>query len=364
MEIGKYFASIRDFRVQGRCLHELGDILGLVLCGTLADCDDFSEIEDYGQDNIDFLQQSFGFVFPNGIASEDTLDRVVRHLDSQALEACFKECLTGLCLQGKLLSIDGKELRGTLPAGKKHALVQMVNVWAHDFGVSFAQAQVGQKSNEITAIPALLDQVDCQGSIVSIDAIGCQKAIAAKIRDKQADYLIALKANQGALYEQVRDLMEARKDGLPRCHTLDKGHGRGEERQVYVAQDIRWIDEAENWPGLKSLVMVERERHLPTGKVQKQVQYYISSLTGASPDEFAAYVRGHWGIENGLHWQLDFTFREDHSRTRKDSGPANLHLIRKWALYLLQRNQANISIKRKRKKASRNKDYLLKILTG
>lgn len=190
--------------------------------------------------------------------------------------------------------------------------------------------------------------------MVSIDAIGCQKTIAAKIKDN----LIALKANQGAWYEQVRDLMQARKNGLPRYHTLDQGHGRGEERQVYVSQDIRWVDEAENWPGLKSLVMVERQRYLPTGKVQQQIPYYISSLTQTTPKEFAAYIRGHWGIENGLPWQLDFTFREDHSRTRKDSGPANLHLIRKWALYLLQKDGAKISIKRKRKKASRNKDYL------
>jgi len=361
MELGKHFSSIEDFRVQGRCLHKLGDILGLVLCGTLCDCDDFSEIADYGHDNFNMLREELGFEFANGIPSEDTLERVIRHLDSGQLAACFQSSLEDISLQGRHISLDGKELRGTVPAGKKHALVQMVNVWVDELSVSFGQLQVKEKSNEITAIPQLLDTVDCRGSVVSIDAIGCQKEIAGKIIGKQADYVIALKANQGCLYEQVAAFMQRCKETLPLFHSLDKGHGRGEQRRVYVAQDIALVDEADNWPGLRSLLLVERERITAQGKVQRQQQYYVSSLAQASPEACSAYVRGHWGIENGLHWQLDFTFAEDACRVRRDSGPANLHLIRKWALYLLKKDPEKISIKRKRKKASRSSLYLVQI---
>lgn len=361
MELSQHFSSIADFRVQGRCLHQLSDILGLVLCGTLCDCDDFSEIADYGQDNLDMLRAELGFAFVNGIPSEDTLERVIRHLDSSQLAACFQGCLEALSLQGRHIRLDGKELRGTIPSGKKHALVQMVNVWVDELAVSFGQMQVEEKSNEITAIPQLLDTVDCRGSVVSIDAMGCQKDIAGKIVDQQADYVIALKTNQGSLYEQVADFLQKRKEALPVFHSLDKGHGRGEQRRVYLAQDIALVDEAANWPSLHSLLLVERERITAQGKVQSQQQYYISSLIGASPETCSAYVRGHWGIENGLHWQLDFTFREDACRVRRDSGPANLHLIRKWALYLLRKDPAKISLKRKRKKASRSSQYLVQI---
>jgi predicted transposase YbfD/YdcC len=293
MNLPERFSSIEDFRVQGRCLHQLGDILGLVLCGTLSDCDDFSEIEDYGHDNLELLRQELGLELANGVPSQDTLERVIRHLDSGQLEACFKACLEGLSLQGRHLRLDGKELRGTVPAGRKHALVQMVNVWVDELSVSFGQLQVEQKSNEITAIPALLDTVDCQGSVVSIDAIGCQREIAGKIVDKQADYVIALKANQGGLYEQVADFMEKRKESLPLFQSLDKDHGRGERRRVYLAQDIGLVDEAGKWPGLRSLLLVERERITALGKVQSQRQFYISSLAGASPQACSAYVRGH-----------------------------------------------------------------------
>ena len=346
MEIPAYFSEVADFRVEGRCLHRLGDILGLVLCGGLADCDDFSEIEDYGQDNLDFLREELGFSFPHGIPSEDTLDRVLRYLAGDELEECFKGCLQDIVLKGKHLCIDGKELRGTIPSGKKHALVQMVNVWIDEASISFGQQQVEKKSNEIVAIPELLDTMDCQGSVVTIDAIAAQKDIVAKIVDKQADYVIALKANQGTLYEQVEAFMERNQSVLPIYETLDKGHNRGEQRKVYVAHSIALVDEAQHWEKLRSLVMVERIRHTEKGR-KRQVQYYISSLQ-TTAEQMAHYIRGHWAIENKLHWQLDFTFREDDCRVRKDQGPANLHLMRKWALHLLKKDPQKISIKRKR----------------
>lgn len=363
MQISTYFTEVQDFRVPGRCLHQLSDILGLVLCGTLADCDDFSEIEDFGNDNVGFLKEALGFDFANGIPSEDTLDRVIRYLSSDQLEACFKACLQDIALKGKHLRIDGKELRGTIPSGKKHALVQMVNVWVDELSVSFGQYQVDTKSNEIVAIPKLLDTVDCQGSVITVDAIGAQKVIVDKIREKQADYVIALKANQGGLYEQVAGFMEKNISQLPMHPTIDKGHGRGEQRKVYVAQNIALVDEAEHWTDLRSLAMIERIRYTSEGTAKRQVQYYISSLE-PSAEQMAQYVRGHWAIENKLHWQLDFTFREDDSRVRRSNGPANLHLIRKWALHLLKKDPQKISIKRKRKKVARSNDFLKDILTS
>ncbi len=242
---------MRDYRVKGRCLHRLGDMLGLVLCGSLADCDDFSQIEDYGKDNIDFLRTELGFSFVNGIPSEDTLNRLVRRLKAEELASCLKDCLQEFSLSGKHISIDGKELRGTIPTGKKHALVQMVNLWVDELRLSFGQLQVDKKSNEITVIPQLLDLVDCTGSVISIDAIACQKAIVEKIREKQADYVIALKTNQGVLYQQVTDFMEKRKQLLPGYTWLDKGHNRGEERKMYVATQIALVDQASQWQDLK-----------------------------------------------------------------------------------------------------------------
>ena len=359
MSIKQLLSRVKDFRVEGRCLHVLEDILGLVLCGVIADCDDFDQITDYGKDNIEFLRKELGLSFTNGIPSSDTLNRVLRYLDSCNLEECFKQCLAHLSLVGKQVCIDGKELRGTIPQGKKHALVRMVNVWVEEYSLSFGQLAVEEKSNEITAIPALLDTIDCTGGIISIDAIGCQQEIVEKIRDKQAHYLIALKANQGALYEQVADFMQRNKPSLAFHQQMDKAHGRGEERRVAIASSIDLVEAREKWTDLNTLVMVERKRIL-AGKEQRQTFFYISSLLETDPQLYSQYVRGHWAIENGLHWQLDVTFNEDAAQLRKDKGPINLHLIRKWSLHLLNKEPAAISIKRKRKKA--NRDFLLAVL--
>lgn len=359
MNITGYFDEVKDFRVVGRCSHLLSDILGLVLIGSLADCNDYSEIADYGNDNEEELKAKLGFIFPEGIPSEDTLDRVIRHLNSASLEVSFKSCLEDLSLIGRHICIDGKALRGTIPKGKQKALVQMVNVWVDELGLSFGQAQIEKKSNEIVAIPQLLDQIDCEGSVITIDAIACQKEIVKKIIGKKADYIIALKANQKNLYEAVVNFMESRLDSCDQHKSVDIGHGRGEERRVYSTNKIDLIDQLDEWKRVQSIVMIERTRYLADGKKEYKRQYFISSLSDASAEQFGEYLRGHWAIENRLHWQLDFTFREDASRVRKDKGPANLHFIRKWVLFLLKKNPEKISIKRKRKKAGRSIDYII-----
>lgn len=363
MNLEKQFEGVRDFRVAGRCLHKLSDVLLLVLCGILADCSDFSEIYDYGKDKEDFFRRDLGLELANGIPSEDTLWRVMRHLKSSGLEKVLLSCCRELVrdLSGKQLCIDGKELRGTVPAGGKHALVQQVSAWLEEGKLCFGQVAVEEKSNEITAIPALLDSIECKGAVVTIDAMGCRKEIVSRIVGKEAHYLIALKKNNSTLYEQVSEWLVERKAQLPGLVQFDKGHGRGEERSVYVCQELEFLEATREWDGLRSVVLVETRR-LEKEKEQTSRRFYISSLWGKAPEAYAALVRGHWAIENGLHWQLDVSFGEDGSQVKKDQGPENFSIARKLALFLLSKNEVKMSIKRKRKKAAREDEFLLHIL--
>jgi len=356
-----YFTKVQDFRVQGRCLHYLWDILGLVLCGVLSDCNDFVEIRDYGKDNIEFLKKELGFDLPHGIPSEDTLERIFKHLNPTELEKAYNELLSDISLKNKQISIDGKELRSCIPKGKKHSLVQMVNVWVSDYQLSFGQKKIEEKSNEITAIPKLLDKLDCKDSIISIDAIACQKEIVAKIVDKQADYVIALKKNQKVLYQQAEQELLRQKSQLPYYVSRDLGHGRAEKRTIYVLENLSFIDSLEEWENVNSIILVERLTQRD-GKEIRNNSLFISSLKENSPEKIGKYIRNHWSIENQLHWHLDVTFGEDNSRIRKENAIVNLHLIRKWSLALLKKNDQKISIKRKRKKAARSNHFLKDIL--
>lgn len=357
MVLSEYFSGVQDFRVKGRCLHLLSDILALVLCGVLADCDNFTEISDYGEDNLDFLQKELDFKFLCGIPSEDTLERVFRYLCPQELSKSYNLLLKDISLAKKQLIIDGKELRSTIPKGKKHSLVQMVNVWVDEHNLSFGQQKVAKKSNEITAIPELLKLIDCKDSIITIDAIACQKEIISQIREQEADYIITLKKNQKGLYEELMAEMERQKETLEVAISRDKGHGRAELRKVYVSENLTFMEQTENWRDLNSVILVERSRW-EQGKETHTKTLYISSLKGESPKQMGHFIRNHWAIENRLHWQLDVSFREDASHSRQENASINLHLFRKWAMFLLKKNPEKISIKRKRKKAARSNKYL------
>lgn len=361
MNIPDYFNKAEDYRLIGRCWHKLSEILGLVLVGLLADCDDFLEITDYCESNIDYMRSDLGFILPNGIPSEDTLERVFKHLKTEEIESCFRGCLGAMVLSGKQLNIDGKELRNTIPKGKKHALVRMVNVWVCEDGLSFGQLKVEKKSNEIVAIPEILKAIDCKGSVISIDAIGCQKEIVSILREKEADYVIGLKRNQGELYDQARDFMTRNKEKLPSTTLVEKDHGRGEIRKVYVADKIDLIDERDNWKDLKSVIMIERTRIIGE-ETQVSTGFYISSLENQTPSKMADYVRKHWSIENKLHWHLDVTFKEDNSKVKNQKAVVNLHQMRKWALFLLSKDKTPMSMKRKRKKAHRDNSYLMDVI--
>ena len=356
-----YFSMVTDFRVLGRCLHNLCDILGLVLCGVLADCDSFVDICDYGRDNEDFLKNELGFQFINGIPSEDTLERVFKRLEISELESAYRHIAADISLALRQITIDGKELRSCIPQGKKHSLVQLVNVWVSDLQLSFGQYRIEKKSNEIKAIPEVLKLIDCKDSVVSIDAIGCQKHIVSDIIAKEADYLIALKKNQKVLYEQVEAEILRRLNDLPVASQWNIDHGRREERKVYVLEDLRFIDETKDWKGLNSVILVER-KIWKNNTLNSSKKLYISSLKNTQPQKMGDYIRNHWAIENELHWQLDVTFREDDSRVKQENAAINLHIIRKWALFLLKKESSKISLKRKRKKAARNNQFLKTIL--
>lgn len=356
------FFEVDDPRQEGKCFHQLSDIIMLVLCGYLADCEGFEEVYDYAIDKELVLREFLDL--PCGIPSHDTLNRVFRLLDPTQLEGLLTEWgkqIVGI-LKDKHLIVDGKQLRGTLEAGHKQASVQIVSLWAEGERLCLAQGQVGRKTNEIKAIPALLQPIAIAGSVISIDAIGCQRTITELIVEKKADYVIGLKANQEELYQQVVDHFRRVRPSLIGATSCNLDHGRAEKRVVLVSQQLNLLDAAEGWAGLKSVVCVESSRWL-NDKEQHDKRYYITSLANCSAARMGQYIRRHWSIENEQHWHLDVTFGEDQCQVRKDNAPRNLSTVRKLALALISREPTKMSLKRKRKKAARDDNYLFKLLS-
>ena len=361
MDVAEFFFEVDDPRKDGSCFHVLSDIIMIVLCGYLADCEGFVEVHDYALDKHKLLHELLQL--PAGIPSHDTINRVFRRLDPIQLEGAL--CRWGQQIvklfKGKHLAIDGKQLRGTTPKGKKQANTQLVTVWAEAHRLCLAQEQVAAKTNEIIAIPNLLQPLDIEGSVVTIDAIGCQKEIVELIVEKQADYIIGLKANQGTLYEQIADCFQRQQPTLQAFVSRDLGHGRAEKRTVWVSQDLRLVDAAEDWAGLRSVVRVDSQRWRGD-QLQQASRYYISSLVAPTPQQVGKLIRRHWSIENEQHWHLDITFDEDGCQVRSDHAPRNLSTIRKLALGLITQEPSQMSLKRKRKKAARDDEYLKTLL--
>lgn len=365
MELTKHFEKVTDFRVKGRCLHELVEILVLILLGTLCDCDDFLEIRDWGKDKIDFLRTDLGLSYTNGIPSEDTLERVLKHLLPSELEKSMRSCALDIMghLSGKQFCVDGKEHRGTIPSGQKHALIRTVSVWIAEEKLCFGQKQIDTKSNEKVAIPALLETLDIKGGILTIDAIACHQNIVNLIVEKGADYLIALKKNQGVLFEQVHDRMMNIKPQLPYYEQINKEHGRVEKRRVYILQNLELLEATKDWAKLCTIVMIESTR-ITKQKESFETRFYISSLADKQPQRYLDVSRQHWSVENDLHWHLDLTFNEDSSRIRTGNAPQNMNIVRKLALFILNKNQDKMSLKRKRKKAARDNEFLINLLSN
>lgn len=360
MEWKKFFEEVPDFRLNRRKLHKLGDILMLSLCAVLSGAEDFEDMENYGKQKEDFLRQFLEL--PNGIPSHDTINRVYNRLDkdkfAESLHRWSREILD--FMEYYQLNIDGKVLRGTGQAGKKHAGICLVSAWAEEQRLVLGQKRTEEKSNEKTAIPELLEELDLQGALVSIDAIACSVKTAEIIIRKGGNYLLSLKKNQKHLFEQVSEYMQKQKKVLPQDEWQDFGSGRIEKRVCYVCDKLDLLDDLANWPEIKQVIMVEASRE-KDGKLQKQTRFYLSSLsTDASTSN--KLVRNHWGIENNLHWMLDVVFSEDQSRTRNGNAPENMTTLRKTALQLLNQQTDKQSIKSRRKIAAWNNDYLLQLL--
>jgi predicted transposase YbfD/YdcC len=359
-----YFSELPDPRQSTKILYPLDEMLLLCLCGVIAGAESFSGIVDYGEEKLGFLRTLKPF--EHGIPAHDTMNDLFRALDPQAFEACFTAWVRDLSgnVPG-IVAIDGKTLRGSRD-GPERAL-HMVSAWACEQKLIMGQVRTAKKSNEITAIPELLEMLVLKGAIVTIDAMGCQKAIAEAIADKGADYVLALKGNQGELYDDVRTFFESEEGcALPALETTDADHGRIENRIYRVSGDVQWLrDRHPGWKGLKTIVMAESRSQTATGNDAPacQTRFYISSV---EPDIelMSRCIRGHWGIENALHWVLDVTFDEDRCRVRKDNAPHILSVIKRCAINLINKNKGKSSIASIRRRAGWGNDAMLRIISS
>jgi len=340
--ITAHFQDLEDPRIDRTKRHTLSDIITLALCAVLCGADSWVEVEKFGLAKLAWLRQRLDL--PNGIPSHDTFGRVFRLIDPHKFQDCFLTWVRSVCdtSAGRLIPIDGKTLRRSADKAINKSPLHLVSAWAAANHLLLGQVAVGDKSNEITAIPQLLDLLDVQGAIVSIDAMGCQKEIAKKIVAGGGDYVLAVKGNQETLYNDIMAYVGECLDKdfagvkVSRHGSKEQGHGRVEERQVLAVPVPAGFRNRASWAGLKSLCMVTRTRSVGGVVEGPEAFYYISSLKPTAK-RLGAAIRGHWGIENNLHWQLDVSFREDESRVRKDHAPENLGLLRRLALSLLKR---------------------------
>jgi predicted transposase YbfD/YdcC len=364
-----HFASVPDPREYRTPIHPLTNILVIGLCAIICGAKHFTQMEAFGNEKKDWLAKFLDL--NNGIPSHDVFNSVFARLKPEAFEPALVSWITSLhkVSGGQILPIDGKTLRGSCKPGDAKALIHMVSVWASANHLSLGSVVVDEKSNEITAIPRLLELIDVSGGLITIDAMGCQKAIAQNILDAEADYVLQAKDNQPNLNKAITEFfstqMENDFEGMhcEQHNTKENGHGRFQERYYYVCEVPRDFAVLEDWPGLKALGLVvsytERE-----GKECMELRNYILStvLTG---ERFAEAVRGHWGIENNLHWQLDVTFGEDDLKLYKGHAPTNLSILMRMALGLLKNEKtAKGGIETKRLRAAWNVEYLEKVLTG
>ena len=326
----------------GHVLHELVDILVIALCTILCGGESFADMEDFGRYRYDWLKTFLHL--PNGIPDSDTFRRCLERICPKELSRCLYDWLGQYRKERGVLAIDGKTIRGS--ANADHKAYHVLSCFATEFRITLGEVAVDEKSNEITAVPELLDLLDVSGSIVTADAMSCQKSIVQKITEKRADYVIGLKGNQKTLHEDVRLYMDSYRDEVPVFEEESKGHGRKERRIYRLLTDIQWLEQRDEWSGLSAVGEVERII-TQKGTTRTEMSYYITSLTAR--EEFSRAVRNHWKIENNLHWSLDVLFREDDCRAKKDNSPKNLNVLRKVAFGMLETTSIQKKSKRRKK---------------
>jgi predicted transposase YbfD/YdcC len=360
--------QVEDPRVNRTKRHSLTDILFVTICAVLSGADSWTEVEWFGELKLEWLRRFVSL--PNGIPSHDTFGRVFARLNPVQLERCFLQWMSALAeaTAGRLIAIDGKTIRRSFDKAGGKAAIHMVSAWCEANHLVLGQVATEEKSNEITAIPQLLEMIDVRNAVVTIDAMGCQKAIAEKIVEGKGHYVLQLKDNQPTLHALVKETFEELTGrGIPcvpfRYHEeTDAGHGRVETRRIWTTDWTAWYQDRAEWANLKSFVCVESVRRLGD-HCSTERRYFISDLDGRDAKAMLGYARGHWGIENKVHWSLDMTFREDSLRNRMGHSAENLSRIRRLALNLLRRDKSSkVGAKGKRLRAAMETDYLLQIL--
>ena len=352
---------LHDPRVRKRSKHLLSDIVILAVLAVTSGAESYDAIEEFGRYHYETLRKRLRL--PNGIPSHDTINRVFQIIDFRQFERIFLEWAQGLKPDGStetVIAIDGKTVRGSRDGYHDNPAVHLVHAWSVENGLCLGQRKTRDKSNEITAIPELLDMMCIEGTIITIDAMGTQTAIAGKIVDGKADYILALKGNQGTLLQDA-ELMGKEARPVAESADVDKGHGRVETRRCAVYEPTEWIRENHQWKGLRTIVKLTATRWNAVSKEEvSETRWYISSL-GKDAD-FIRHIRGHWGVENSLHWVLDMTFGEDQQRKRAGKAAENFSLIRKCSLNILKRDKGKGSLVTKRLKASWSINYLFSLL--
>jgi predicted transposase YbfD/YdcC len=360
-----YFDDLPDRRQAGKVIYPLDEVLLLCLLAVLAGAETITDIARFGDKKLDLLRRFRPFAA--GTPAHDHLGDILATLEAEPFQRCFVAWTASLIgVPEGVVAIDGKTSRRSKSAARE--AIHMVSAFAARQRLVLGQVKVADKANEIVAIPKLLDMLAIEGAVVTIDAMGCQRAIAQKIIDKKADYILALKGNQGSLRQDVELFASEQKvrdfkDALVSRHeSVDGDHGRIETRAVTVIHDIGWLRERHQWPGLASLVMVESTRE--TGhKVEHETRFYITSLTLLAV-QVAAFVRAHWAVENSLHWVMDMAFRDDECRLRTDHAPANFTTLKHMALNLIRRAKSNDSIRLRRKVAAWDDEFLVSLITA
>lgn len=355
----EHFKELADPRVDRTKKYPLIEIIFLIISGAICGCEGWAQIKDFGEMTLSWLRKFLPYT--EGIPVDDTLARVMRKLNTKAFQGCFLSWMRAVseATEGDIVAIDGKTVRRSYDTQSSKSAIHMISAWSSQNRVVLGQEKTEEKSNEIKAIPELLEVLELKGCIVTIDAMGCQTDIAKKIISKKADYVLALKGNQGKLYEETKDFFEAAvaKDWknieADYYEAVDSGHGRIEYRQAWaITPSEKDIPSFKKWPGLKSIAMVKSQREFKNKPPTQETRFYIVSFEKNAQKTFNA-AREHWGIENSLHWTLDVTFREDESRIRKDSAPENFAIIRHIALNLIRSDcSIQASVKRKRMMAA------------